>query len=56
VSASSGETCSGTLSGGKGSCKITLNTAGNITLTANYPGDANNNGSVSAEVTQTVNP
>jgi streptogramin lyase len=56
VSASSGETCSGTLSGGKSSCKITLNTAGNITLTANYPGDANNNGSVSAGITQTVKP
>jgi hypothetical protein len=55
VSASSGETCSGALAGGKGSCRITLNTAGSITLTATYPGDANNNESVSGGVTQTVN-
>jgi hypothetical protein len=54
VHASSGQGCTGTLSGGTGSCKITLNTAGSITLTASYPGDANNNSSVSAGVTQTV--
>ena len=54
VNASSGQSCTGTLSGGTGSCKITLNTAGSITLTASYPGDANNNSSVSAGVTQTV--
>ena len=55
VQASSGESCTGMLSGGNGSCKITLNTAGSITLTATYSGDANNNGSVSAGVIQTVN-
>ena len=54
VNASSGQSCTGTLSGGTGSCKITLNTAGSITLTASYPGDANNNSSASAGVTQTV--
>ncbi len=55
VSASSGETCSGTLTTGRGSCKLGLGTAGSITLTATYGGDANNNGSVSAGFTQMVN-
>jgi large repetitive protein len=56
VNASSGQSCSGTLSsGGSGSCKITLETAGSTTLTATYSGDANNNSSVSAGVSQTVN-
>jgi large repetitive protein len=54
VTASSGQSCTGNLSGGSGSCKITLETAGSITLTASYSGDANNNSSVSASVTQTV--
>ncbi len=56
ISASSGETCSGTLTAaGTGSCKLGLGTAGSITLTATYGGDANNNGSVSAGFTQIVN-
>jgi hypothetical protein len=55
VNASTGESCTATLSGGKGSCEITPGTAGNMTVTATYPGDANNNGSVSSGVTQTVN-
>jgi hypothetical protein len=33
-----GDTCSGDLSGGKGSCTITLSSAGNRTLTADYAG------------------
>ena len=55
VTASSGETCSGTLTGGNGHCRLALGTAGSITLTAAYGGDANNKGSVSAGFTQTVN-
>ncbi len=56
VTASSGETCTGALAIGKGSCSLTLNTVGSITLTAAYAGDSNNNGSVSpGGVTQTVN-
>lgn len=55
ISASSGETCTGTLTGGNGHCKLGLGTAGSITLTAAYGGDTNNNGSVSAGFTQTVN-
>jgi large repetitive protein len=55
VTAGSGQSCSGTLSGGSGSCKITFETAGSITLTATYSGDANNDSGVSASVTQTVN-
>ncbi|MGB6192817.1 MAG: Ig-like domain repeat protein [Terracidiphilus sp.] len=55
VSASSGEACTGTLSGGGGHCKLGLGTAGSITLTATYTGDANDNGSVSAGFTQAVN-
>jgi hypothetical protein len=55
VSASSGESCTGNLGSGKGSCKITFETSGSRTITASYPGNANNNSSVSAAVTQTVN-
>jgi Big-like domain-containing protein len=33
-----GDTCSGTLSGGQGSCSIQLNTVGSRTLTATYAG------------------
>ncbi len=55
VSASSGESCSGALALGKGTCSITFATSGARTLTASYPGDANNNASVSAGFTQTVN-
>ncbi|MGB8478694.1 MAG: Ig-like domain repeat protein [Acidobacteriaceae bacterium] len=55
VSASSGETCSGTVTSGIGHCKLGLGTAGSITLTASYGGDANYSSSVSAGFTQTVN-
>ncbi len=57
ITASSGENCTGTVmaSTGNGSCAIKLETAGAITLTATYGGDANNNGSTSAGFTQTVN-
>jgi large repetitive protein len=55
LNASTGESCSGKLAGGKSSCKITFATSGPRTVSASYPGDANNNASVSAAVTQTVN-
>ncbi|MGB9488925.1 MAG: Ig-like domain repeat protein, partial [Terriglobales bacterium] len=57
ITASSGETCTGTVSSvtGDGSCIIKPETVGSITLTGTYGGDANNNGSTSAGFTQTVN-
>jgi len=55
VNASSGESCVGTLALGKGTCSLTFTSSGARTLTASYPGDSNNNASVSAAVTQTVN-
>jgi hypothetical protein len=55
VTASTGESCSAGLAAGSGHCSIKFTTTGSRTLTASYPGDANNNGSVSAGVTQTVN-
>ena len=57
VTASSGETCTGSViaSTGNGRCSIKLETAGSITLTAIYNGDANNTGSTSAGFMQTVN-
>ncbi len=55
VSASSGETCSGKLTAGRGYCKLGFGTSGSITLTATYGGNVNNNSSVSAGFTQTVN-
>jgi sugar lactone lactonase YvrE len=54
ISASTGESCTGKLYGGSGSCSVIFN-SGARTLTATYAGDGNNNGSVSATVTQTVN-
>ena len=54
VNASTGESCTGTLAGGSGSCAVTFNTAGPRTLTATYAGD-NNNSSISAAVAQAVN-
>ncbi len=46
VSDNAGDTaCSATVSKGVASCKITLKTAGAVTLTATYPGDANDTGS-----------
>jgi large repetitive protein len=55
VNASTGESCTGTLVNGSGSCSLSISTAGPRTLTTTYVGDANNNSSVSAEVAQTVN-
>jgi sugar lactone lactonase YvrE len=55
VNASTGESCTGTLINGSGSCLVTFNTAGSRTLTTTYAGDTNNNSSISAGVAQTVN-
>jgi FtsP/CotA-like multicopper oxidase with cupredoxin domain len=55
VTASTGESCSGALTGGAGSCTLTFATGGSRTLTAAYAGDGNFFGSgPSAAVTQTV--
>ncbi len=62
LTATTGETCSGTLtsSTGKGSCKLTFTTTGARTITATYPGDSNHTGSNNSgqnpPVTVTVNP
>lgn len=56
VNASTGQSCTGTLSSAKtGSCSITFTSAGSRTLTARYTGDSNFNPSTSASVSQTVN-
>jgi hypothetical protein len=55
VNASTGESCSATLSGGSSSCTVKFNTAGARTLTATYGGDSNNSSSISAAVAQNVN-
>jgi uncharacterized repeat protein (TIGR03803 family) len=55
VNASTGESCTGTLSaGGTGSCDLTFSTAGSRTLTATYAGDGDDAGSLSSAVTETV--
>jgi hypothetical protein len=54
VTASTGETCNGTLALGAGSCTITFLTGGSRTVTAAYVGDPNFLGSTSAAVTQKV--
>jgi hypothetical protein len=54
VTASAGETCSGVLSAGAGSCSLTFTKGGSPTLTAKYAGDSNFKSSSSAKVTQTV--
>jgi hypothetical protein len=57
VSDGTGDTCTGTLSGGTGSCAIpilTPSTPGPKPLTASYLGDANFNTSTSPSVPQTV--
>jgi Bacterial Ig-like domain (group 3) len=51
---STGQNCSGTLSGGAGSWTLTLTAAGSPTLTATYAGNANYKSSTSAAVTQVV--
>jgi hypothetical protein len=55
ANASTGESCSATLSGGSSSCTVKFNTAGARTLTATYGGDSNNSSSISAAVAQNVN-
>jgi uncharacterized repeat protein (TIGR03803 family) len=54
VNGNPGEACTGKLTRGSGSCQIAFNIAGSRTLIATYVGDANNDGSQSAAVTQTV--
>jgi hypothetical protein len=54
VTASTGESCSGTLTAGVGSCSLTFPSAGSRTLTAAYAGDGNFSGSSFPGVTQTV--
>ena len=56
VTAGTGETCTGSLTGGTGSCMLTFTAAGSPKLTAAYGGDTNFKASTSAKVTQTVNP
>jgi len=53
VTASTSETCTGTVAAG--TCSITFLTAGTRTLTATYAGDGNFLGSTSSGVSQTVN-
>ena len=55
VTASTGESCTGTLSSHTGSCSITFLKSGIRTLTARYAGDSNFNTSTSTGVSQTVN-
>jgi hypothetical protein len=55
VNATTGESCTGSLTLGVGSCAITFNTSGTRILTAAYSGDANFAGATSAGVSQTVN-
>ena len=55
VTVSTGESCTGTLASGTGTCSITFSSRGSRTLTARYAGDSNFNGSTSAGVSQTVN-
>ncbi len=54
VNASTGESCTAVLSGGKGSCAITFATSGARTLTANYGGSGNDQSSVSAGFPLTI--
>ena len=55
VTASTGGSCTGTLSSGAGTCTITFTAVASPTLTAAYAGDGNFVGSTSAGVSQTVN-
>jgi hypothetical protein len=54
VTASTGESCSGSLTSGAGSCAMTFTASGSPKLTATYSGDSNFKTSTSAKVTQTV--
>ena len=55
VSASTGESCTGTLALNRsGKCEITFSSSGSRTLVATYAGDTDNVGSVSSAVVETV--
>ena len=54
VTASTGETCTGALTAGAGSCTLKFATGGSRTLTAVYSGDSNFLTSTSATATQVV--
>ncbi len=56
VTASTGESCTGTLSAGAGSCLLTFAASGSRTLTASYAGDNNFKNSSSDKVKQVVQP
>jgi trimeric autotransporter adhesin len=55
VSASTGESCSGTLTSLAGNCSITFQSGGTRTLTARYAGNSNYNTSTSSGASHTVN-
>ncbi len=55
VTANTGETCSGLLTNGAGSCSLTFTATGSPKLTAIYSGDSNFKASNSAKLIQTVN-
>jgi hypothetical protein len=54
VTSNGGQTCSGTLSSGVGSCAMTFSAAGSYTLTASYSGDSNNQPSTSSGFPVTI--
>ena len=54
VTANSGESCTGALTGGAGSCALTFLSAGAKTITATYAGDVNFAGSASLATGHTV--
>ena len=54
VRASTGESCTGALAAGAGSCNLTFSTGGPRTLTATYGGDTNFTGSASGTTNQMV--
>jgi len=56
VTATTGESCMGTLSGGSGSCNLVFNTTGSRDLSAVYGGDSGHAGSTSAAEPHQVNP
>ena len=55
VTSNDGQTCSGTLAAGKGSCSLTFQASGFYTLTGAYGGDNNNNASTSDGFNLAVN-
>jgi hypothetical protein len=56
VTANSGQSCSGALSTGNGSCVLIFTASGSPKLKASYSGDSNFKPSSSVNVTQTVQP